>query len=71
MLRVNSDIPKGGGLGSSAAYSLALCGAVTTALLQIVGANDKLQEYDIGAYAYKLESLIHGKSSGADVQACL
>ena len=70
-LRVESQIPNGGGLGSSAAYSLALCGAVTKAFLHIADAVEKLSEFDIGAYAFQLESLIHGKSSGADVKACL
>jgi mevalonate kinase len=61
-LRVESTIPSGAGLGSSAALSVAL-----TRWLQARGATI----VDVFAFARDVESRFHGTSSGMDIAAVL
>jgi mevalonate kinase len=62
-LAIQSSIPVGAGLGSSAA----LCVAVTRWLAGPLG----LRSEQVGAFATRLENFFHGESSGMDVAVCL
>lgn len=71
---MSSDLPLGGGLGSSASFCVSLCGA----LLALSGAVDlqhdqnswfKLGRNDlelVNKWAFEGEKIIHGKPSGID-----
>ncbi len=63
-LQINSDIPIGSGLGSSAALSV----AVPKVLSELFKKNLTLDE--INQVAYKIESLAHGTPSGGDNSIC-
>lgn len=59
-LKINSDIPQGAGLGSSAAVAVAVAGAVTKFLGEEI---DTEKMYDI---AFRTEQKKHGRPSGGD-----
>jgi mevalonate kinase len=59
---VDSDIPVGFGLGSSAAYCVALAGA----LMKLRGDTEPLDCVELNGHAHALEGLIHGEPSGID-----
>ncbi len=59
-VRVSSSIPIGFGLGSSAALSVALLGALSQA------ARRMLTTGELNDHAYALEQLVHGAPSGVD-----
>ena len=59
-IEVTSSIPKGAGLGSSAAVSV----ATSTALSELLGIDLSLAE--ISALAYEAEKVLHGTPSGID-----
>jgi mevalonate kinase len=64
-IKIDSSLPVGSGLGSSAAISVAM----TAAFLSLLKINCDLREiYEI---AYKGEKLLHGNPSGADLAAVL
>jgi len=60
IITIDSDIPPGSGLGSSAAVSV----ATVAALSKFFNLNLSLE--DISKIAYKAEEIIHGKPSGID-----
>ena len=62
---ISSEFPVGAGLGSSAAFSVALTGALFVALGHNV--DDKQSVSD---WAYQCERLFHGKPSGIDNSIC-
>lgn len=62
---VNSEFPVGAGLGSSAAFSVALTGAVFRAF---GGGNEDSQL--VSNWAFQCERLFHGKPSGIDNSIC-
>jgi mevalonate kinase len=66
-LRIVSELPRGAGLGSSAAYSVAL----VASMLHLFGvaANDD-QLALINAWAYQCERVLHGNPSGVDNSVC-
>ena len=73
VITIQSDIPVGAGMGSSAAYSCCLSAALlqTRGLIDGTDGGDgsKLPENtEIIKYADFMEGLIHGKPSGCDVQ---
>jgi mevalonate kinase len=59
-IEVRSSVPLGAGLGSSAAFSVALVGALAEAALQ------RLDLEGLNARAHALEGLVHGSPSGID-----
>ena len=59
-VEVTSTIPLGHGLGSSASFSVALCGALARA------AGDDLEAARLRRRAHQLEKLVHGTPSGID-----
>ncbi len=59
-IKIYSEIPAGKGLGSSASLASALCAAISGEL----GKNLKIDE--IANLAWKVENIIHKKSSGVD-----
>jgi len=69
---VSSDIPMGAGLGSSAAFSVALAGA----LIHLQNGRKRRSEdeeadrYVICKWAFKSEKIIHGNPSGLDNSIC-
>ncbi len=64
-IEIRSEIPRGSGLGSSAAVSVATAAAVT----RIMGKKLSLEE--ISKIAMKGEAAIHGNPSGIDVETSL
>lgn len=65
-LFVSSEFPVGAGLGSSAAYSVAIAGA----LFQALKPEFCQQPEVISSWAYQCEKLFHGKPSGIDNSIC-
>lgn len=63
-LSINSQIPIGGGMGSSSALAVAIVGAVSLFL------GEKFDKEKINASAYLAEQKKHGNPSGADNSAC-
>jgi mevalonate kinase len=63
-LTIESDIPQGRGMGSSAAF----CVAVSGALLEFYGER-QFDKQVINSLAYKAETFFHGFPSGVDVSA--
>jgi homoserine kinase len=63
---ISSEIPKGSGLGSSAAYSSCLSKVLQLNLSKILQI-EIIDDYIIN-YADFLEKLYHGNPSGADVR---
>jgi mevalonate kinase len=63
-LSIFSDVPQGRGMGSSAAF----CVAVVGALLGFYSSN-KFDKQTINSLAYKAETFFHGMPSGVDVSA--
>jgi len=59
-VRVQSSVPIGSGLGSSASISSALCMAM------MAEASKHVSLRDVALAAWKCEDLVHGKSSGVD-----
>ena len=59
-VRVRSDVPIGYGLGSSAAFAVAVCGALARA------AGHELSLDALNAHAHALERVVHGAPSGVD-----
>jgi len=72
---VSSDIPIGAGLGSSAAYSIALSTAIFIGLHIYLGTQGSLDHPHVKSkaqqYADFLERLIHTNPSGVDVAISL
>lgn len=64
MIRVKSDIPTGKGLGSSGAF----CVSLTAALLCFRDGSDQLDLDEVRHLALQGETMIHGKTSGIDVE---
>lgn len=65
-ISVDSEFPVGAGLGSSAAFSVAIAGALFQALKP-----ELVQDLDlISRYAFQCERLFHGKPSGIDNSIC-
>ncbi len=67
-ITVTSDIPMGAGLGSSAAFSVALAGALChlqNSLKRISCLGEDLNKDLICKWAFKSEKIIHGNPSGA------
>jgi mevalonate kinase len=63
-LSINSQIPVGGGMGSSAALAVSIAGAVSLFL------REKFDKEKINNIAYLSEQEKHGNPSGADNSAC-
>lgn len=63
-LSINSQIPIGGGMGSSAALAVSMAGAVSLFL------GEKFDKEKINNIAYLAEQKKHGNPSGADNSAC-
>jgi mevalonate kinase len=64
---VNSELPPGAGLGSSAAFST----SVTAALLNYFkGKESEVSQDLISRWAFKCEHIFHGKPSGIDNSIC-
>jgi hydroxymethylglutaryl-CoA reductase len=63
-VEVASELPIGGGLGSSAAFAV----GVTRALAALVGR--ELSHEDVGAISIESERLFHGRPSGVDNTVC-
>ena len=63
---VSSDIPMGAGLGSSAAFSVALAGALfhLQNSLKRRSEDEEADRYVICKWAFKSEKIIHGNPSG-------
>lgn len=59
-VEVNSDIPVGSGLGSSSAFSVALCGALMR-VFRVAA-----EKYIISNWAFNIDRFFHGKPSGID-----
>lgn len=59
-VEVESDIPIGSGLGSSSAFSVAVCGA----LMKVFRVS--AEKYIISNWAFNIDKLFHGKPSGVD-----
>ncbi|KAL3314320.1 hypothetical protein Ciccas_007061 [Cichlidogyrus casuarinus] len=73
LLTAESDIPIGSGLGSSAAYSVALT-TVVKLLAQNLKTGNRAQELDTGTImeiANQCEAFMHGKPSGIDTAAAV
>jgi len=72
---VNSEIPIGAGLGSSAAYSIAVGGALYLGVHMVVGNLAELElahvRQKVRDYADVMERLIHTNPSGVDVAISL
>ena len=72
---VNSEIPIGAGLGSSAAYSIAVAGALYLGVHMVVGNLAELElahvRQKVRDYADVMERLIHTNPSGVDVAISL
>lgn len=62
---IESEIPIGAGMGSSAAYSLALSAAFFKILGHILN-YDKFTREDVLSGAFLLEVEFHGRTSGCD-----
>jgi len=69
---VSSDIPMGAGLGSSAAFSVALAGALLHLQngLKRRSEDEEADRYVICKWAFKSEKIIHGNPSGLDNSIC-
>lgn len=63
-LSINSEIPIGGGMGSSAALAVSIAGAISLFL------GEKFDKEKINNIAYLAEQKKHGNPSGADNSAC-
>lgn len=63
-LSIKSEIPTGGGMGSSAALAVSIAGAVSLFL------GEKFDKEKINTIAYLCEQKNHGNASGADNSAC-
>jgi len=63
-LSINSEIPVGGGMGSSAALAVAIAGAVSLFL------GEKFDKEKINNIAYLAEQKKHGNPSGVDNSSC-
>src|SRR3989344_1811383 len=63
-LEINSEIPIGAGLGSSAALSV----AITKAVAEVHGKN--ISKEEINSTAFAVEKYMHGTPSGGDNSAC-
>lgn len=59
-VEVDSSIPVGSGLGSSSAYSVALCGA----LMKVFRVST--EKYIISNWAFNIDKYFHGQPSGVD-----
>mgnify|MGYP000885738425 CR=1 FL=1 len=59
-VEVGSDVPIGSGLGSSSAYSVALCGA----LMRVFRVS--AEKYIVSDWAFNIDKLFHGRPSGVD-----
>lgn len=59
-VEVESDIPVGSGLGSSSAFSVALCGALMR-VFRVAA-----EKYVISNWAFNIDKFFHGKPSGVD-----
>ena len=57
---VESSVPVGSGLGSSSAYSVALCGALMR-VFRVAA-----EKYIISNWAFNIDKFFHGKPSGVD-----
>lgn len=65
-ISVDSEFPVGAGLGSSAAFSVSLTGAIFQALKP-----ELCQDLDlISHWAFQCERIFHGKPSGIDNSIC-
>jgi mevalonate kinase len=66
-ITVTSDIPVGAGLGSSAAFSVALAAALLhtrSSLTRLLMESNEAMRKVICAWAFKSEKIIHGNPSG-------
>lgn len=63
-LIIDSEIPLGAGMGSSAAAAVSISGAVSLFL------GEKFNRENINKIAYSVEEIKHGHPSGADNSAC-
>lgn len=59
-VEVESDVPVGSGLGSSSAYSVALCGALMR-VFKVAA-----EKYIISDWAFNIDKFFHGRPSGVD-----
>ncbi|TNV77435.1 hypothetical protein FGO68_gene6161 [Halteria grandinella] len=75
LVEISSQIPIGAGLGSSAAYSIALSGALYLGIQLYLGNQCNLTKaslnHKVSRYADVLERLIHTNPSGVDVAISL
>jgi mevalonate kinase len=69
-IELSSEIPISAGMGSSASYSVSLCASLIIAFLHVFGYEIELNDYldKISFYANYMETMIHTKPSGVDVQ---
>ena len=63
-VKINSELPIGSGIGSSAALSVAM----TKAISEVYG--KKLTKDEINNIAFKIEQIAHGTPSGGDNSTC-
>lgn len=59
-IEVDSDVPVGSGLGSSSAYSVALCGALMR-VFRVAA-----EKHVISSWAFNIDKYFHGRPSGVD-----
>lgn len=59
-IEVDSEVPVGSGLGSSSAYSVALCGALMR-VFRVAA-----EKHVISSWAFNIDKYFHGKPSGVD-----
>ncbi len=62
---INSHLPVGMGLGSSAAYSVALVAALFD-IMDVVFGNEEEKKRITNAWAFQAERIMHGTPSGID-----
>nr|XP_027224874.1 LOW QUALITY PROTEIN: mevalonate kinase-like [Penaeus vannamei] len=69
-ISVNSQLPTGAGLGSSAAYAVCLSGALLTSQGRLDPGEGRANLEKVCRWAFRSEQIIHGTPSGIDNSIC-
>ncbi|XP_047468624.1 mevalonate kinase-like [Penaeus chinensis] len=69
-ISVNSQLPTGAGLGSSAAYAVCLSGALLHIAGRLEPGEDQANLEKVCQWAFRSEQIIHGTPSGIDNSIC-